>query len=282
VIDLGLPVTGSLDDPKFRLGPIIWKVFVNLIEKAATAPFALLGHLFGGGEQMNQIDFEPGSAELDAAAKERLGGVAKAMQERPGLQIDVPSPYARDLDAPALSQNLLTEKLRAQADAAPGSQKAAAEKTSGARAEGQSSEAAKAANSKPDGAQLEGSGQAAKPDDALLNDPAQHFKLLLAVYKAQHGAEATLPTATQAVVDAQRKKGTTPQFEPAIAELEGAMTAQDQVTDADLERLAHERSRAIQDALLGSHEIDPGRVFVLAANAKPPQENKVRVELALK
>jgi hypothetical protein len=60
------------------------------------------------------------------------------------------------------------------------------------------------------------------------------------------------------------------------------MTGQGQVTDADLERLAHDRSRAIQDALLGSHEVDPGRVFVLAANAKPPQQNKVRAELALK
>ncbi len=49
VIDLDVPVTGTLDDPKFRLGPIIWKVFVNILEKAVTAPFALLGSLFGGG-----------------------------------------------------------------------------------------------------------------------------------------------------------------------------------------------------------------------------------------
>ena len=43
VIDLNLPVTGSLDDPKFRLGPVIWKVFVNLIVKVATAPFSFIG-----------------------------------------------------------------------------------------------------------------------------------------------------------------------------------------------------------------------------------------------
>ncbi len=30
VIDLDLPVTGSLDDPQFRIGPIIWKAFVGL------------------------------------------------------------------------------------------------------------------------------------------------------------------------------------------------------------------------------------------------------------
>ena len=60
VIDLDLPVTGSLDDPKFRLGPIIWKVFVNILEKAVTAPFALLGSLFGGGPDLQFVDFQPG------------------------------------------------------------------------------------------------------------------------------------------------------------------------------------------------------------------------------
>ena len=66
VIDIDLPMTGSLDDPKFRMGPLIWKAFVGLLTKAATAPFALLGSLFGGGEEMNLIEFEPGSAALDA------------------------------------------------------------------------------------------------------------------------------------------------------------------------------------------------------------------------
>ncbi len=34
VINLDVPVSGTLDDPTFRLGPIIWKVFVNILEKA--------------------------------------------------------------------------------------------------------------------------------------------------------------------------------------------------------------------------------------------------------
>ncbi|NDY74928.1 DUF748 domain-containing protein, partial [Desulfobacter hydrogenophilus] len=53
VIDIDLPVTGSLDDPQFKIGPLIWKAVLNLLTKIATAPFAMLGHLFGGGEQMN-------------------------------------------------------------------------------------------------------------------------------------------------------------------------------------------------------------------------------------
>ena len=69
IIDLNLPMNGSLDDPTFRIGPIIWKILVNLITKAATAPFALLGHLFGGDEHMNIVEFAPGSAELQKPAR---------------------------------------------------------------------------------------------------------------------------------------------------------------------------------------------------------------------
>ncbi len=67
VIDLNLPVGGSLDDPNFRVAPIIWKVFVNILEKAVTAPFALLGALFGGGPDLQFIDFKPGAVGLEAA-----------------------------------------------------------------------------------------------------------------------------------------------------------------------------------------------------------------------
>ena len=113
VIDLQLPVTGSLDDPKFRLGPIIWKVFVNLIVKAATAPFSLIGSLFGGNdEQINQIVFEPGSAVLTQLSTQRLAALSKGMTDRPGLQIEVPAAYAAQLDRPALQQAQLQLRLQ--------------------------------------------------------------------------------------------------------------------------------------------------------------------------
>ena len=103
VIDLNLPVTGSLDDPKFRLGPIIWKVFVNLIVKVATAPFSFIGSLFGGNDtEVNQIMFAPGSAELSQVALDRLAALVKGMADRPALQLEVPSAYSADLDRPAL------------------------------------------------------------------------------------------------------------------------------------------------------------------------------------
>ena len=91
VIDLDLPMNGSIDDPKFRIGPIIWKVFVNLIVKAATAPFALLGHLFGGGEHVNIIEFAPGSAVA------REAGAGPAGLDRQGPE-GAPAAQARRAD----------------------------------------------------------------------------------------------------------------------------------------------------------------------------------------
>ncbi len=103
VIDLDLPVTGSLDDPQFKLGPIIWKAFVSLIGKIVTAPFALLGNLFGGGEDLSYIDFAPGSDGLSDSARAKLETLKKALAERPGLKLDVPAPVVPDADRDALA-----------------------------------------------------------------------------------------------------------------------------------------------------------------------------------
>jgi len=104
VIDLDLPVTGDLDDPQFRIGPIVWKVLVNLLTKAVTAPFALLGSLFGGGEEINLISFTAGDPSLDAAGQEKVATLAKALTERPGLQLNVPAVFSRAADEPALRE----------------------------------------------------------------------------------------------------------------------------------------------------------------------------------
>lgn len=111
VIDLDLPVTGDLDDPRFRIGPIVWKVLVNLLTKAVTAPFALLGSLFGGGEEVNLINFAAGDAGLAPADGEKLASLVKALTERPGLRLTVPAVFSRASDAPALRKAGLERDL---------------------------------------------------------------------------------------------------------------------------------------------------------------------------
>ena len=115
VIDVDLPVTGSLDDPKFRLAPLVWKAIFNLIAKAATAPFALIGSLFGGGEDVNQVSFVPGTATLDDAGRQKLESLRKALVERPGLRLDVPAAFSADIDRPAMLRRQLEAQLAAVA-----------------------------------------------------------------------------------------------------------------------------------------------------------------------
>jgi len=89
-ITLDLPVSGSLDDPKFRVGRIILKMIGNLLVKVATSPFALLGSLFGGGgAELDVVTFAPGAATLDEAAHGRLDTLAKALYDRPGLRLEI-------------------------------------------------------------------------------------------------------------------------------------------------------------------------------------------------
>jgi hypothetical protein len=119
IIDLQLPVSGSLDDPKFRLAPIVWKAFLNLLTKVVTAPFAALGSLFGGGEDLAFVDFDAGSAELHVSEAEKLSTLAKALVERPQLKLSVPLTVVSAQDSDAIARAALQEKLPPDTSAEP-------------------------------------------------------------------------------------------------------------------------------------------------------------------
>jgi hypothetical protein len=113
IIDINLPVSGSLDDPEFRVGPIVWKAFVGLMEKAVTSPFHLLGSLFGRGEEIAFVDFTPGSATLTAEQKDKLATLAKGLTERPQLRLDIPLRTLSAADDGALTRVQLDAALAA-------------------------------------------------------------------------------------------------------------------------------------------------------------------------
>jgi hypothetical protein len=164
VIDLNLPVTGSLDDPKFRLGPIIWKVFINLLEKAVTAPFALLGSLFGGGPDLQFVDFQPGSSDLEPAAVDKAQSVAKALAARPQLKLEIPIAVVKELDGP----HLVDMKMQAQIQEVLGASSARRRSAAGA----------------PDFAQM---------------DPAAQLDILTRLYVRNVGAEPKFPDTVAAL-----------------------------------------------------------------------------------
>jgi len=113
VIDLNLPIGGSLDDPDFSVGSIIVKVIVNTITKAVTEPFALLGSMFGGGKELSTAPFDAGSHTVNAETEERLKGITKALNERPALKLEITGWADPATDRPALKRAALNRKLRA-------------------------------------------------------------------------------------------------------------------------------------------------------------------------
>ena len=113
-INLDLPVSGSLDDPKFSVWPVIWKIIVNLITKAATAPFTLLASLIGGGEEMSFIEFDYGSAFVTEANQKKIASLVKALHERPNLKMDIGGYIDPEKDKEGLKQSEFNRKIKAQ------------------------------------------------------------------------------------------------------------------------------------------------------------------------
>jgi uncharacterized protein involved in outer membrane biogenesis len=103
-IDLAVPVSGDVGDPKFSYGHLIWKAIGNLITGVVTAPFRALGSLFGGGaeEQVQDIRFMSGSAELMPMERQRIAKVATALSQRPKLAVRVPAATHPERDGYAL------------------------------------------------------------------------------------------------------------------------------------------------------------------------------------
>jgi len=201
-------VTGSLDDPQFRLAPIIWKVFVNILVKAVTAPFALLGSLFGGGPDIQFIEFQPGVSTLDAPATEKAKSVAKALIERPQLKIEVPIAAAPDLDRPAL----VAAQFNAEVSAAQTSK-------------GNPKQSTSATGGQPSFDQL---------------DPATQLELLTRLYVKDIGAEPKFP---DAVTNLKSK----PEITAAKIDFLGkAVREHIHVGDNELTALGQQRALALQ------------------------------------
>jgi hypothetical protein len=110
LIDLDLPISGSLDDPQFSYGKIIWKAVVNVLTKIVTSPFRALGKLLGAdSEKMQDVGFDPGRDELAPQEQEKLKTIAEAMSKRPSLTLNLAPAFDPVVDKAAL-QDLATRR----------------------------------------------------------------------------------------------------------------------------------------------------------------------------
>lgn len=231
VIDLDLPVSGSLNDPQFSVGPIIFKAIVGLIGRAITAPFTLLARaLGGGGDDLAQVAFAPGSAELSAKAREQLDQVAKALTERPQLKLTVAGTARLEAEREAYRRQrlraLVAAEKRAAGGAGPASVPAlAAAADAGARA------AVPAAG-------------AALPD-------AEYPELLKRLYR-----RSDIPEKPRNAIGMQR--------DIPVPEMERLLMAQIEAGEDAMRQLALQRGVAVKDYLV-SKSLPAERLFLGAA-----------------
>ena len=112
VIDVNLPVQGSINDPQFSVAGLVVRIIVNLIAKALTAPFSLLAG--GGGEDLSVVTFRPGTSTMTDDAGAVIDKVAKALEERPTLQMTVTGSADPASEADAIRRNQLERRIAAQ------------------------------------------------------------------------------------------------------------------------------------------------------------------------
>ncbi|WP_324433034.1 DUF748 domain-containing protein [Ottowia sp.] len=241
VIDLDLPISGSLNDPQFSVGPIIVKAIVNLIGKAITAPFTLLARALGGsaGDDMSSIAFAPGSAQLQPKAREQLDKIAKALADRPQLKLTV----VGSARLAAERDGYRRERLKAMV---------AAERRAGGAAAGPAGAASAPAASASDAAPATAVADAA-PDAQATVSAAEYPQLLRRLYR-----RADLPGKPRNAVGVQRDIG--------VPEMESLLMAQIDVGEDAMRQLALARGVAVKD-YLAARKLPAERLFLGAPRA---------------
>ncbi|MDD5033873.1 MAG: DUF748 domain-containing protein [Methylococcaceae bacterium] len=112
-IDLSLPISGDLSNPDISLRGLLASATTELISKLVTSPFTLLGNLVAsGGEDMEAVKFAPGQTALSSAEKDKLALIAKALQERPALNLEIKASAHPQQDSPVLAEVELGRQLK--------------------------------------------------------------------------------------------------------------------------------------------------------------------------
>jgi len=112
-IALNVPVRGDVNDPQFTLRGAILSTFTNILQRAVTSPFSILGSVVGiGADELSKIEFAAGSADLVGDEEKKIDGLAKALSARPGLQLEIRGVADTPTDAPALARAGLDAQLQ--------------------------------------------------------------------------------------------------------------------------------------------------------------------------
>ena len=225
VIDINLPVSGSLSDPEFSIGGVILRVIVNLLTKAITSPFALIGSAFGGGgEELGYIEFAPGSSTLTDEARKKIETVGKALNDRPSLRLEISGRIDPATDADGARRVWLDQRV-------------AAAKQRELRRSAQAGDQAEEGEGGEQGARITVSKQ-------------EYPKYLEAVYKRESFKKPT------------NFIGLNKSLPP--AEMEKLLLQHAPVTDTELRALADQRALAVKQSLERDGKVPDAKLFLTA------------------
>ena len=114
LIDLDIPVSGDLKNPKFALGEVIWTAVKHILDRIVTAPFALIGKLFGGGPELGYVEFDYGRADFGANDVKKLSTLSKVLFERPKLKLEMTGRIDPANDPEGLRRVMFLRELKEQ------------------------------------------------------------------------------------------------------------------------------------------------------------------------
>ena len=112
IINLNVPITGSLNDPQFDLGGVIGDALLNILTKTISSPFQSIANLLGTDEDLSAIQFSPGQSELAEWQKQKLDGIAKVLKERSALKIEIKATAFQNQDWNVLREEALIDRLK--------------------------------------------------------------------------------------------------------------------------------------------------------------------------
>jgi outer membrane protein OmpA-like peptidoglycan-associated protein len=112
IINLDVPITGSLNDPHFDFGGIVGDALLNIISKTITSPFQAIASLLGTNEDLSAVQFSPGDGQLSEWQKPKLNNLAKVLREREILKVQIRGTAFESDDWAELSEIALTDRLK--------------------------------------------------------------------------------------------------------------------------------------------------------------------------
>lgn len=89
-INFTIPVKGNINDPKFRVFPIIVKILKDLIVKAAAAPYKLLVRTFNANEDdLRDVKYDYLQSDIEKRQSKALNTLARVLKQKKELRAEL-------------------------------------------------------------------------------------------------------------------------------------------------------------------------------------------------